>query len=118
MQHSGDQPGLTYTPLSRLRLGVHARPIPKPLADTNAQWAAIQLHGQKHSEVGRIILGFGLAAALGAVMGLIAGHYFVPAVPAYPLSFWLEHPIRYGHWQWALGGATTGIAIRYLMVSD
>ena len=64
--------------------------------------------------MGRIV-GFGVADAFGAVCGLIAGHYFVPAVPAYPISFWFEHPIEYGHWKWTLGGAITGSAVRHLV---
>jgi hypothetical protein len=61
---------------------------------------------------------FGLAAAVGAVITLVAGHYFIPAVPAYPISFWFEHPIQYGHWKWTLGGAIAGIVTRYCVVDD
>ena len=67
--------------------------------------------------VGKMV-GFGFAAAFGAVCGLVAGHYFVPAVPDHPLSFWLVNPIRYGHWPWALGVTIAGIVIRYLMAPD
>jgi hypothetical protein len=66
---------------------------------------------------GRIVR-VGLAAAVGAVIALVAGHYFIPAVPAYPISFWFEHPIQYGHWKWTLGGAIAGIVIRYFVVDD
>lgn len=81
---------------------------------------AVFAAAQPRSLKGRMkrIINYGFAAGLGAVCGLIAGHYFIPAVPAYPLSFWFEHPIQHGHWPWALGGIITGSAVRYLMVTD
>ena len=63
---------------------------------------------------------FGLAAAFGAVFGLVVGHYVVQATPAdpVPLSFWFANPIQFGHWKWALGGAVTGVVVRYFTVDD
>ena len=67
--------------------------------------------------MGRIV-SFSFAGAIGAVLGLVVGHYFIQAGPANPLSFWLEHPIILGHWKWALGGLLLGLASRYLLKSD
>jgi hypothetical protein len=64
------------------------------------------------------IASFGLAALVGAVIALIAGHYIVQEIPRDSISFWLQHPIANGHWRWALGGTVMGLAIRYLAVTD
>ena len=80
--------------------------------------------GREQYAMVRIIIGFGLAAVFGAAMGLVVGHYIVQGVPGEslslgdPLSVWLKHPIGYGHWKWALGGALIGLAIRYFAVDD
>lgn len=79
--------------------------------------ASAELGAGAKGNMGRI-LSFGFAGAVGAVLGLVAGHQFVQAGPIDPLSFWLEHPIILGHWKWALGGLLTGLAARYFLKSE
>jgi hypothetical protein len=62
-------------------------------------------------------LGYVIAAAIFAVAGVLAG-YLVYAAPADGVSFgyWINRPISYGAWLWALGGGLAGLGFRYLTV--
>lgn len=61
------------------------------------------------------LLGYVIAAAIGAVILVVVG-YFVHAAPgdAVGFQFWIERPIRYGVPLWAIVGLLLGAGVQYV----
>lgn len=63
--------------------------------------------------------GYAVAAIIGAILGILTG-YFVRTASGddFSFSFWLLYdPLRFGVFQWAIGGAVVGLGLRFLTVN-
>lgn len=61
------------------------------------------------------LLGYVLAAAIGAALSIVVG-YLVYAAPgdAVDFGYWINHPIRFSVLVWALAGILAGAGLRYI----
>jgi hypothetical protein len=62
--------------------------------------------------------GYAVSALLGAFVVTLAGYFaFASAHPGIPLSYWMNHPLRFGAAWWIIAGIVVGAAVRWLTLS-